>query len=99
VEVSQVPAKDLAEEVIMKREQLPLYAVALAIAVVGLLALGVPLGSLLLLLVVIACPLMMFFMMRGMHGGEGHDHGDTDRSDDADPLHKHHHGSSGSSRP
>jgi hypothetical protein len=55
-----------------------LYAVA--IAVVGALALGVPLGNLAFLLIVLACPLMMFFMMRGMHGGtdmhergQGHD--------------------------
>lgn len=30
------------------------------------------------LLILLACPLMMFFMMRGMHGG----HSDTDRADD-----------------
>ena len=29
------------------------------------------------LLIVLACPLMMIFMMRGMHGG----HSDTDRAD------------------
>ena len=80
----------------MKREQLPLYAVALAIAVVGLLALGAPLGSLLLLLVVIACPLMMFFMMRGMRGSDsrqGHDDTDAHRhaDDEYDPLRKHDH--------
>ncbi|HET6358152.1 DUF2933 domain-containing protein [Streptomyces sp.] len=57
------------------------YAIALAIAVVGALALGVPLGTLAFLLIALACPLMMFFMMRGMHGGDdmqgrGHDHDD-----------------------
>ncbi|WP_327727821.1 DUF2933 domain-containing protein [Streptomyces sp. NBC_00487] len=57
-----------------------LYAVA--VAMVGALALGVPLGDLALLLIVLACPLMMFFMMRGMHGGDdthgpGRDHHDT----------------------
>ncbi|MFF1298416.1 MULTISPECIES: DUF2933 domain-containing protein [unclassified Streptomyces] len=62
-----------------------LYAVAVAIAVVGALALGVPLGDLAFLLIVLACPLMMFFMMRGMHGGgmhgrgSGHDDAPKDR--------------------
>jgi DUF2933 family protein len=54
----------------MKREQLPLYALALAVLVVGLAFAGVPVGTLLVLPLLLACPLMMFFMMRGMdHGG------------------------------
>ncbi|MGW3935221.1 DUF2933 domain-containing protein [Streptomyces sp. NBC_00024] len=61
-----------------------LYAIAVAIAFVGALVLGMPLGSLVLLAVVVACPLMMFFMMRGMHGGHG-------GGDDSDPLRKHDH--------
>jgi hypothetical protein len=86
----------------MKREQLPLYAIAMAIGIVGLVALGVPVGTLALLLVFLACPLMMMFMMRGMHGGGMHGgHGPSDRDDDAsgDPLRKrgphdhHQHGS------
>ncbi|WP_405653394.1 DUF2933 domain-containing protein [Streptomyces sp. NBC_00019] len=52
-----------------------LYAVAVAIVVVGALALGVPLGDLAFLLIVLACPLMMFFMMRGMRGGDVHGRG------------------------
>lgn len=61
----------------MKREQLPLYAIALAVLVVGLAFAGVPLGTLVVLPLILACPLMMFFMMRGMdHGGAGHDHDD-----------------------
>lgn len=32
------------------------------------------LAGLLTLLLVLACPLMMIFMMRGMHGGHGHGH-------------------------
>jgi hypothetical protein len=59
-----------------------LYAIAVAIAVVGALALGVPLGDLAFLLIVLACPLMMFFMMRGMHGG-GDLHGRGPGHDDA----------------
>ncbi|MFI2372166.1 DUF2933 domain-containing protein [Streptomyces sp. NPDC018833] len=73
-----------------------LYAVALAIAFVGALALGVPLGTLALLAIVAACPLMMFFMMRGMHGGQGED---QPPMDDRDPLHKHDHHHPGSGRP
>ncbi|WP_067022360.1 DUF2933 domain-containing protein [Streptomyces dysideae] len=68
------------------------YAVALAIAVVGALALGVPVGTLAVAAIVLACPLMMFFMMRGMHGGGGmhggHDTSHGSRPDD-DPLTKH----------
>lgn len=46
----------------------PLYA----IAVVGAGGVALWVGMSPLLLVVLACPLMMFFMMRGgMHGGHG----------------------------
>jgi hypothetical protein len=54
----------------------------------------------LFLLLLIACPLMMFFMMRGMHGGHGghadnghthgnggdHDHTGTDSNTSLDEL-------------
>jgi len=63
----------------MKREQLPLYAIALAVLIVGLVYAGVPLGTLVVLPLILACPLMMMFMMRGMgHGGAEHQH---DRDD------------------
>lgn len=40
-----------------------------AIAVAAVLALlGVPIGTLVLMAVLLACPLMMFFMMRDDHG-------------------------------
>jgi hypothetical protein len=39
---------------------------------VGLLVAGTPVRSLLPILLVLACPLMMMFMMRGMGGQEGH---------------------------
>jgi hypothetical protein len=63
-----------------------LYAIAVAIAFVGALTLGVPLGTLAFLLILLACPLMMFFMMRGMHGGDdmngrGHGHDDAPPKD------------------
>ncbi|TQK49977.1 DUF2933 family protein [Streptomyces sp. SLBN-118] len=63
-----------------------LYAIALAIVVVSALALGVPVGTLVLLGVVMVCPLMMFFMMRGMHGGH---RGSGQDSDPTDRLRKH----------
>jgi hypothetical protein len=54
----------------MKRQQLPLYAIALAILVMGLALAGVPVQTMLFGLIVLACPLMMMFMMGG-HGGHG----------------------------
>ena len=49
---------------------------------------GVPVGNFAFLLVLLICPLMMFFMMRGMmdHGGseshDAHTHAGHDRPDD-----------------
>ena len=54
-----------------------LFAVAVAIAIVGAVWLGVPVSTLALLAIVLVCPLMMMFMMRGMHGDDhssGHEH-------------------------
>ncbi len=56
----------------MRRQPWGLYAIAAAILVVGLVALGVPASTLLFGALVLACPLMMVFMMGGMRGG--HDH-------------------------
>lgn len=64
-----------------------LYAIALAIAVVGALWMGVPVGTIALLGLVLACPLMMIFMMRGMQGGGSDDH-DRDAGERYDP-HRH----------
>ena len=44
------------------------YLVGGAVALAILLAAGVPLAAYLPLLVALACPLAMVFMMRGMHG-------------------------------
>ena len=55
----------------MRRQPWGLYAVALAILVVGLVALGVPASTLLFAAFVLVCPLMMVLMMGGMHGGHG----------------------------
>lgn len=57
----------------MKNKNYGMYAIAVAIAFVGALWLGVPATTLLFLGAVLICPLMMFLMMRGMHGGDGHD--------------------------
>ncbi|MGW0749111.1 hypothetical protein [Streptomyces sp. NPDC002587] len=59
-----------------------LYALAAVIAFVGALALGVPLGSLAWLALVAACPLTMFFTMRGTHGSRGR--GGHDSADEHD---------------
>jgi hypothetical protein len=58
----------------MRRQPWGLYAIALPILVVGLVAVGVPAYTLLFAGLALACPLMMMFMMRGMHSG--HDHAD-----------------------
>ena len=85
----------------MKRQSRGLYAVALAILVVGLVALGVPASTLLFAAFLLVCPLMMMFMMGGMHGGHsGHggpgDHGaagpDRDSANPASERHNDHHG-------
>ena len=60
--------------------------VAAAALVVGLLAAGTPVQSLLPYVLLLACPLMMVFMMRGMggHAGRGNDHhGDQSHHDPA----------------
>ena len=61
----------------MTRQHLPLYAIALAILIVGLAFAGVPVSTLLVGLAVLACPMMMMFMMGGMHGGG---HGGSDQN-------------------
>ncbi|EKX68441.1 DUF2933 domain-containing protein [Streptomyces ipomoeae] len=69
-----------------------MYALAAAIVVVGALIVGASLESLVWLALVAACPLMMFFMMRSMHGQGMHGGHDQHRDDrDEDSLHKHDH--------
>ncbi|MBC7760298.1 MAG: DUF2933 domain-containing protein [Candidatus Saccharibacteria bacterium] len=64
----------------MNNSKYPLYAVAILVG--GGLALWAGLSPFFLIFLV-ACPLMMFFMMRGMNGGMqgGHGHSDSDTSD------------------
>ncbi|MEU6378729.1 hypothetical protein [Streptomyces sp. NPDC046909] len=69
-----------------------MYALAAALVVVGVLIVGLPLESLAWLALVAACPLMMFFMMRGMHGQDMHGGQGRHRDDrDDDPLRKNDH--------
>jgi len=53
----------------MKRQHMMWYVAALIAGVVIALALGAPASTVLLALVVLACPLMMMFLMGNMHGG------------------------------
>jgi len=53
----------------MKIQNLGLYVLAAAILVVAAMVLDVQASSIWPLVLVAACPLMMIFMMRGMHGG------------------------------
>jgi hypothetical protein len=65
------------------KKNMPAYVLAAAIVVAGLVIAGVPATALFTLLLLAGCPLMMFFMMRGM-GGEGHGH----RHDDTPHAHR-----------
>lgn len=56
----------------MRRQQWGLYAIALAILIVGLIWAGFPASTVLIAGLVMICPLMMLFM----HGG-GHKHGSS----------------------
>jgi hypothetical protein len=49
-----------------------MIGVALAAAAAVVVLAGVPVGRLLTVLLVLACPLMMLFMHRGGHGHGGH---------------------------
>jgi hypothetical protein len=73
---------------------LPYLIGAAAVAAV-LIAFGAPLASLLPFAIVLACPLMMIFMMKGMAGmhGSGEDHTghgcEHDRTRTAEPPASH----------
>jgi len=56
----------------MKNTNYGLYALAVAVLAVGALWLGLPVSTLGLLAIVLVCPLMMLFMMKGMHSGDSH---------------------------
>lgn len=69
-----------------------IFAIAVAVAIVGGVWVGVPLGTIAVLAIVLACPVMMMFLMRGMHVGDhgvgsdsGHHHPE-DRHNPLDPT-------------
>jgi len=65
----------------MKHQHLPLYAIALAILIVGLTFAGVPWQWTLIGLLALACPLH-FVMMLGGHGGHAGSDQHSDRPDE-----------------
>jgi len=65
----------------MKDRNYGLYALAVAVLVVGALWLGLPVSTLGLLAIVLVCPLMMLFMMKGMHSGDSHGQSSSRSSD------------------
>jgi hypothetical protein len=56
----------------MSTSRLPTYVVGAALIAALLVALGVPLVTLLPIAALLVCPLMMVVMMRGMGGMHGH---------------------------
>lgn len=68
----------------MKHPNLLMYAVALSILVAGQAFARVPLSTLLIGLVALACPLMMMFMRAGGHGGSDEDVGGPRQHDHHD---------------
>jgi|GEM_PF-3146549 len=82
----------------MKRQQWGLYAVALAILVVGLAWAGVSVSTLLVAGLVLVCPLMMLVMMRGMHGGDTSDHDEPHDHQHHDTTRNHSDDSHGAGR-
>ncbi|MCZ7537209.1 MAG: DUF2933 domain-containing protein [Acidimicrobiia bacterium] len=65
-------------EVVMNHQQMAKPALIAVAVLVALVIAGLPVGYLGFGLLILACPLMMFFMMRGMdHGGHG-DAGDDE---------------------
>ena len=78
----------------MKRQQWVWYAVAVAILVVGLVWAGVPASTLAIAALVLVCPLMMLFMMRGMNHSQPSGHEHPDHHDIGQPPSSQHGGGS-----
>ena len=69
----------------MRTRNYGLYAIVIAVVVVGAIWAGLPMSALAVFGFILVCPLMMFLMMRGMGGsGMGGMHGGGDRNRDAD---------------
>ena len=63
----------------------PLYGAAVTVAAVGAVWLGVPVSTLALLGLLLACPLMMMLMMRAMHGDDHGQRSATRGTEDPNP--------------
>ena len=61
----------------MHKNRMPIYLVGAAVVAIALRAGGLPFTSLLPFVILLACPLMMIFMMKGM-GGMGGKKADTE---------------------
>lgn len=70
----------------MHTNRLPAYVVCAALVAGVLAVFGVPLTALVPLAVLLACPLMMIFMMRGMSGMHGHGEDHTGHGCEHDPA-------------
>jgi hypothetical protein len=76
--VQQQIQADRRKDSLVKRQHMMWYAATLIAVAVTALALGAPASTVLLALAVLACPVMMMFMMSGGRGhGTDHDAGDT----------------------
>jgi len=64
----------------MKRH-FPLYLLAGALLVVGVVGFGLPIWTLYLVGFLVLCPLLMMFMMGGMHGDDSNVGTDSDEHD------------------
>lgn len=72
----------------MKSSSMGLFAIAAAIAFVGAVWADVSLAGVATVMIVLACPLMMIFMMKDMHGGgRSSEHRDTDEPHDQHRRH------------
>ena len=72
----------------MNTQQMAKPALVAGAVLVALVVAGLPVAYLGLLVLILACPLMMFFMMRGMGGmdhGAGGSHDDLHDDDHASP--------------
>lgn len=57
----------------MQKSRIPTYLIGATVVAIALAVAGVPLVAVVPFAVLLACPLMMFFMMKGMGGMGGGD--------------------------
>jgi choline-glycine betaine transporter len=65
------------------------WLVIVGVVAVALAVAGVPFGALLPFAVLLACPLMMVFMMKGMHGMHGGGESHVGHGCEHDPTRTH----------